>query len=182
MRKKSLLLLAALLFSAASHLRPCFELEIDGAGAVPACSVRAAARAERAAWAAAEEILPGPASLPGMKKRLRLCLRKPADDVCALSDAILRATAGVAAEDEVRADGERLGWVADGAALREALAQYIGNTLPTWAEGGTVSRALTVRTLYTRAHSLTPQRDMLLLITGAAPIFYYDGAGHYARA
>lgn len=180
--KKSLMLLAALLFCAASHLRPCVDCEIDGAGTVPGCSLRAAARAERAARAAAEEILPGPAALPGVNRHLRLRLRRAEGDARLLSDALLRATEGVAVRDEVRVDGKRLGWVADGAALREALAEYIGNTLPTWAEGGVLTRELTIRTLYTRSRPLTATRDMLLLITGAAPVFYYDAAGRYARA
>ena len=84
--------------------------------------------------------------------------------------------------DEVRVDGVRLGWVADGEALREAVSRYIADTCPAWASGGVLSRELAIRRLYTRDGYLTPEKDMLLLVTGAAPVFYYDGTGRFARA
>ena len=45
-----------------------------------------------------------------------------------------------------------------------------------------MSRELAIRRLYTRDGYLTPTGDMVLLITGAAPVFYYDQTGRFARA
>ena len=182
MLKKSLLLLSALLFSVGANMRPCWEYALPGESPLPACSLGAAALAERAARDAAEEILPGSASPIAATRRLRLRFTRPSRDARALSDALLRAVEGVRLYGEVRVDGRRLGWVADVAALREALSRYIGNTLPTWADGGVLSRELTIRSLYTRERPLTAQRDMLLLITGAAPVYYYNAEGRFARA
>ena len=77
---------------------------------------------------------------------------------------------------------EQLDAVEDGEALQAALDRHIRRTLPTWASGGVLSGELTLRRLYTRDAYLTDERDMLLLITGAAPVFYYDQTGRYARA
>ena len=107
---------------------------------------------------------------------------KPSSDARQLTDTLLRATAGIVLRDEVRVDGVPLGWVADGEALREALTAYISNTLPVWASGGVLSRELAIRRLYTRDGYLTPTGDMVLLITGAAPVFYYDQTGRFARS
>lgn len=182
MYKKASLLLAAFLFAVGAHLRPCYDYELDGVCIASGLAPFAASFAELTARAAAEEILPGHAQLPAVHKHLRLCFSTPSEDTHPLTDALLRATEGIVLREEVRVDGARLGWVADGEALREALSTYIYNTLPVWASGGVLSRELTLRRLYTRDAYLTPKNDMVLLITGAAPVFYYDQAGRYARA
>ena len=182
MLRKSLLLLAALLFAAGANLRPVCCYELAGEPIAPGCGIRTAARAERAAQAAAEEILRFEAGPGKVTKRLRLSLRRPLGSAPELSAALLAATPGIALRCEVRVDGRRLGWVEDGEALQEALGRYIRGTLPTWASGGVLSGELTLRSLYTRDAYLTAERDMLLLITGAAPVFYYDQTGRYARA
>jgi len=182
MLKKGLLLSAALLFAVCVHLRPCWRYELDALPAGSRFGLRAAALAEETAQRAAEEILSGSAALPEARRHLRFTLRRPASDARPLTDALLRSTNGVVRRDEVRVDGVRLGWVEDSAALYTALDGYIVNTLPTWASGGTLSRALTTRRLYTREGYLTPAGDMLLLVTGAAPVFYHDEAGYSAWA
>ena len=179
--KQWLLLGFALLFTVGAHLRPQWEYEVAGQ-TLPPCGLRASTLAEETARAASEEILRGAAVLPEVHRRLRLSLRRPEADACLLSDALLCATEGVVRRDEVRVDGVRLGWVEDGGALREGLRDYIANTLPTWASGGVLTRELTVRPLYTHDGYLTAPRDMLLLVTGAAPVFYYDETGRFARA
>ena len=182
MLKKSLLLLTALLFAVCAHLRPVYTLALTGGVITPACGLWDCLLAERAARASAEEILRGVAVSPVADKRLRLSFKKPAADARRVSDALLRAVPGVALRDEVRVNGRMLGWVEDGEALREALGVYIRDTRPAWASGGVLNGELTIRRLYTRDAHLTGQRDMLLLITGAAPVFYYDQTGRYARA
>ena len=181
MFKRLLLLLLALCLTAAAHLRPDREFLLDG-GETLSCSPHAARLALQAAEAAAEEILPGRAAPPRLRQRLRLTLCARSEDPRPLADAILRETEGIVVRDEVRVSGRRLGFVADGAALREAIGTYIAGTLPTWACGGVLSGELTIRSCYTREGYLTPDKDMILLVTGMAPVFYFDGMGKYARA
>ena len=182
MLKKTILLLMALLFAVGSHLRPCYDYTIGGVPIAAGFAPGAARQAELAVLDAAEEILRESASLPAFQKHLRLRFKRPSEDMRVLTDALLRATDGIVRRDEVRVEGVRLGWVSDGEALREALHEYIMNTLPVWASGGVLSRELGIRRLYTRDGYLTAKGDMVLLVTGAAPVFYYDQTGRYARA
>ena len=181
MYKKATLLFAALLFAIGSHLRPCYDYELDGVRIAYGIAPRTASFAELAVRDAAEELLPGNTALPAFHKHLRMRFSKPSADARQLTDTLLRATEGIVLRDEVRVDGVPLGWVADGETLREALSAYISNTLPVWASGGVLSRELAIRRLYTRDGYLTPTGDMVLLITGAAPVFYYDQTGRFAR-
>ena len=109
-------------------------------------------------------------------------LRRPSEDDEVATDALLRATEGIAVRDHVYVGGRPLGYVRDWEALRERLRGFIADTRPTWASGGTLGAELTIRRQYTREGYVTPLGDMLLLITGAAPVFYYDGTGRFARA
>ena len=92
MLKKTMLLLAAFLLCAAANLRVQYDVEVAGEMLALGCSAGAIKRAEEAARAAAEEILPGNAALPEAKRRLRLTLRKPTEETRRLTDALLRAT------------------------------------------------------------------------------------------
>lgn len=181
MFKRMLLLLLAAGLTVGANLRPCWEFCPDG-GETISCSPHAAKLAIHAAEAAAEEILPGEAEMPPLARKLRLTLGRREEDPRPLADAILRGTEGIVTGDEVRVDGKRLGFVADGAALRDAVGTYIANTLPTWACGGVLSREFSIRRCYMREGCLATDGDMLLLITGMVPIFYFDGMGKYARA
>ena len=182
MLKKAVLLLAELLLTLGAHLRPCCDYTLDGERIASGLSPGAAQRAELAVRDASEEILRENAPLPVFQKRTRLRFARPSEDARTLTDALLRATEGIVSRDEVCVDGIRLGWVADGEALREALRGYITSTLPAWASGGVLSREPGIRRLYTRDGYLTAQGDMVLLVTGAAPVFYFDQTGRYARA
>ena len=182
MLKKTILLFAALVFVVGSHLRPSCDYELGDVCIASGISPRAAAAAELAAHEAAEEILRAHTVLPAFRKRTCLRFAKPSDDARSLTDALLRATEGIMLRDEVRVDGVRLGWVADGEALREAVSRFITDTCPVWASGGVLSREMRIRRLYARDVYLTAQADMVLLITGAAPVFYFYQTGRYARA
>ena len=180
--KKTVLLLITLLFAVGSHLRPCCDYTLGGVPIAAGFAPGTARQAELTVRDAAEEILREGAPLPAFQKHTRLRFKRPSEDMRVLTDALLRATDGIVRRDEVRVEGVRLGWVADGEALREALHEYITNTLPAWASDGVLSRELGIRRLYTRDGYLTAQSDMVLLVTGAAPVFYYDQTGRYARA
>ena len=171
--KKAFLLCAALLFAVCAHLRPCWVYE-----GLPPFTLRAVALAEETAQRAAEEILPGPAAASRLPRRLRFTLRRPAGDVRLLTDALLCATEGVVKRDRVCVGGETLGWVADGDSLLAALGASIEKKLPVWANGGRLSRELSIQRRYTREGYLTPTGDMLLLVTDAAPVVYTAAWNH----
>ena len=174
--KKSIILSLALLFAVGSHLRPRLDFTVSGQRIDTACSIAAAKAAKAAALAAAEEILPDKASLPECKQHMRLSFRKSADSAPLLCDSLLCATKGVMSGSVVYVDGLRLGVIEDAESFRSQFAQYIGNTLPTWAKGGSV-RGMALIPRYTRAAFEVSDNDMIMLVTGLSPVMYYDGKG-----
>lgn len=50
--------------------------------------------------------------------------------------------------------------------------------MPTWAVNGYLSRGVEFRTQYSRTGSETNEDDMILLVTGMAPVLYSDGSGY----
>ena len=182
MLKKAAWLLAALLLFTAANVRLCWDCEVAGETLPLGCSARAAQRAAEAARAAAEEILPGEAALPQMMRRARLTLRLPEREAPGLVDALLLATPGVALREYVYLGGERVGAVTDAAAFRVKLRSYIDNTVPDWAWGGVLSKPLRVERCWGRTGYASAPGDMVLLVTGIAPVFYYDAEGNYATA
>ena len=157
MFKKSMALTFALLFAVGAHLRPVCDVSLAGEPVARGCSLQTVREAERAAAATAEEILRDDALPPLFERRVRLSFRRPGRETRPLTDALLRATAKKAAASWTTAEGAG-------------------------AKGGTLAAPLTIRRLYTRADYAASEADMLLLITGAAPVFYCDGAGRFARA
>ena len=101
-------------------------------------------------------------------------------DAALLTDSLLRAVKGVTVSDEVIVNGIRIGTVADGDYLQAALESYIQNQMPLAAVTGNISGKLELRRVYTRAGEDTPYRDMILLITGMAPVVYVDADGKLA--
>ncbi len=182
MIKRVLLLPLALGLLLMAHLRPGCDFEVAGEHLRLGCTPAAAERAQRAALAAAEEILPGEAVLPAVKTRVRLRLRARADTAPELADALLRATPGVALRETVWVGERCLGAVSDGAAFSACLRDYLYNTRPSWASGGVLSQPLTLCRTYGRAGYAAAPGDMVLLVTGTAPVLWYDGAGNVAEA
>jgi hypothetical protein len=175
--KRSILLILALGFALGSHLRPVCTFTLGEKTVQSGCSPAAARQAIKAAQAAAEEILPAAAELPHARRQVALCLSRPADKATELSDALLRSCPGVMAAEAVFAGGGRLGCVRSGAALCSALNGYIENTLPTWANSGHLSAEFELQPMYTRAVYEVSHHDMVLLLTGLAPVMYTDGKG-----
>lgn len=174
--KKSFILFFALAFTLCSHLRASCDFTVDGRRIDTGCSLKAASLAHTAALAAAEEILPGAASLPDYSRHLRLTFSRPAEKAPLLTDALLCAADGVMRGSCIYVDGLRLGAVEDAEDFRAEFSRYIDNTLPTWANSGFV-RGLSLTPRYTRSEFALSNDDMILLVTGLSPVMYTDGMG-----
>lgn len=180
MGKKWWLLALALLMLPAANLRTAYRVSVGGERLPGLYSLRETEACARAAEAAAEEILEN--SVPAMPLRcsFSLGLRIPHGDTALLTDALLRSVAGVTVSDEVIVNGTRLGTVEDGDYLRAALGYYIDSQMPMAAVAGNISGRLETRRVYTRAGEDTSYGDMVLLITGMAPVVYVDASGKLA--
>ena len=182
MWKKFLLSALALLFVAAANTHLCCSLWVDGQALPGTYRLTDRDQARTAAAAAAEEIVSGPAQQPRLRQRYHLRLRPASGTVPELSAALLDATPGVERSEGVYVSGVYLGSVADREELFGSLRQFITGQLPTWAETGYLSQELVTRPQYGRAGSQTPVEDMVLLVSGMAPVLYSDGQGYVARA
>lgn len=169
-----------LLLLAAAHLRPVYRVTVAGETLPGRYSLRQTEQYAALARETAEEILEGDAALPAMRRSLRLSFRAPDGDGALLADALLRSAPGVEIADEVRINGVRLGTVEDGFSLCEGLNRCIRWQMPTAAVSGHISGKLEIHRVYTRAGQNTPEDDMILLITGMAPVIYVDAQGKLA--
>ena len=176
MYKKLLLLVLALMFMAFSNLRVCCRLTVDGEAVPGSFSPVSADIAVTAAERAAEEILPGSADMPDTERHYMLSLSRPDGSRAELADALLTVNSAV------YVGGVRLGSVPDSAEFQTGLNSYIRNTMPTWAVNGYLSRGVEFRTQYSRTGSETNEDDMILLVTGMAPVLYSDGSGYVSMA
>lgn len=179
-RFRILLAVLALSLALFSHLRPVYRISIQGEELPGAFSLLQAKAGETQAREVAEEILGSPDSLPRPEKLLRLTLHRADGDPAVLAEAMLLATEGIQSAQEVCVNGIRLGTVEDGAALQRALQRSIRGQMPHAAVSGGISGSLELRPVFTRAGSCTPNSDMILLITGVAPVIYLDSEGKLA--
>ena len=174
--RKAIILSLALAFAVCSHLRPVCDFTVEGARIDSRCTLSAEKAARQAALAAAEEILPGHPAESACRRHVHLSFRPGADSAPLLGDALLRAQPGVSAASCVYVADKRLGAVADAEQFRAGFANYIDNTLPTWATGGSV-RGLRLIPRYTRSDFVFSDGDMIMLVTGLSPVMYTDGKG-----
>lgn len=180
LRRKVLLLALALGLTLASHLRPVYCFSVQGESLPGRYSLMKARAGEAQAQEIAEEILGTTETLPALEKRFTLSLRPANGDPAALTEALLNNTEGIQMAAEVRVNGLRLGNVEDGEALQRALQRSIRGQMPLKAVSGGISGRLELRQVYTRVGSCTPNSDMVLLITGVAPVIYLDPEGKLA--
>ena len=120
--------------------------------------------------------------MPETQRHYMLSLSRPDGSRAELADALLRSTPGVTVNSAVYVGGVRLGNVPDSAEFQTGLDSYIRNTMPTWAVNGYLSRGVEFRTQYSRTGSETNEDDMILLVTGMAPVLYSDGSGYVSMA
>lgn len=182
MWKKLLLSALALGFALAANTHLCCSLRVDGQELAGLYAPADTDRARTAAAAAAEEIVAGPAQTPRFQRRYCLSLRPAAGTVPEVSAALLDTTPGVERSEGVYVSGVYLGSVQSREALLSSLRQFIAGQLPTWAESGYLSQELNTRPQYGRTGSQTPVEDMVLLVSGMAPVMYSDGQGHVSSA
>ena len=176
-RRRLISLLLAFAALLCVHLHPQYRVTVEGSRLPGTYSPAALRECLRAAEAAAEEILRYDAKMPETERRLCLRFRPAADENDALTAALLCSVSGVVKADSVYVNGIRLGTVTDGQQLCERLRDSILGQMPTRAVSGNISGRLELRRVYTRADSNTSDEDMVLLITGMAPVIYLDGSG-----
>lgn len=182
MWKKLLLSAAALGFAVLSNMHLCCTLSVGGQELEGLYSPFTVDRAAVAAGMAAEEIVPGQPQLPELRRRYQLSLLPAGGSSPEVSDALLRQTPGVALNQGVFVNSVYLGCVENRDELVHKMQQFIINQLPTWAVTGYLSQEMTIRPQYGRSGSQTPVEDMVLLISGMAPVMYSDGEGYIANA
>ncbi len=180
LRAKVLLMALALGLVLASHLRPVYRIRVEGEPLPGRYSLQQARRGEEQAREIAEEILGSDDGLCRPEKRLCLTLHRADGEAAALTEALLARTEGIQRAAEVRVNGIRLGNVEDGEALQRALQRSIRGQMPLRAVSGGISGRLELLPVYTREGSCTPYSDMVLLITGVAPVIYLDPEGKLA--
>lgn len=180
LRVKILLMALALGLVLTSHLRPVFRITVQGEALPGRYSLQQARAGEARAREIAEEILGSADTLCIPEKRLCLGLCRADGEAAALTEALLARTEGIQRAAEVRVNGVRLGNVEDEGSLRRALQRSIRGQMPLRAVSGSISGKLELLPVYTRSGSCTPNSDMVLLITGMAPVIYLDPEGKLA--
>ena len=178
--RRGLLTALAVMLAVAAHLRPVYQVTVAGQAMPGRYSPAQIRRCTALAWETAEEILADEVPEPRLERSLRLSLSPADGSEAALTDALLRSTEGIAVSDEVIVNGTRLGTVEDGRRLCQALESSIRIQMPMAAVSGSISGRLELRRVYTRAGQDTPTGDMVLLITGMAPVIYVDSDGKLA--
>lgn len=177
MWKKAVLASLSLLLLAASNLHLCCRVSVDGRRLEGLYAPRQVDRAASAAAWAAAEILGESPDLPELRRRTALSFRAPAGDVTELTDALLTGVPGVVLAETATVNGVRLGTVADGSELRTRLDRFINGQMPTMAVSGGISGKLQLTSCYSRRDLTVNVDDMVLLITGMAPVVYVDENG-----
>ena len=180
MWKKMLLSLAAVCFTALSAVNVCWEVRVNRHMVPGLFSSEQIRKCCEAAEAASEEILPGSYVPPLIEKSCRFSLRPPRGSEKLLTHSMILSSDGIVSADGVFANGIPIGTVEDGGVLLEKLREYIKNQMPNCAVFGSINGRVAIMPLYSRRGSETPYGDMLLLISGIAPVFYVDSEGQPA--
>lgn len=174
------MILLALGLTAAAYLRPCCTVSINGTETEGSYSPLCVRRAMAVYSLAAEEICRESFVPPETELRHSLTIGSRGNDVPALTDALLRHTEGVAAVQSVYVDGIRLGCVAEDCDIGRLLRENVSRQKPNAALYGGYSGSIEKRTVYAPAGTETDSGDMVLLVSGMAPVMYYDANGQRA--
>ncbi len=180
MWKKILLSVFALALLLAANLNICWKVRVSGKDVYGVYSPAQFRECKRAAFAAADEICRGEPYMPDFKRSFRLCFRPPTGKEKLLTDRMILAVPGIRLSDEVYVNGELMGTVRSGNVLYDYLRSFIKNQMPNRAVFGSIKGEVTTEHVYSYAGRETDYSDMVLLISGAAPVFYVDENGQYA--
>ena len=177
MKKRVIAMLAAALLLFAANINVCCRVFVDGYCDGELYTYSAADRAERAASAAAEEIVRGSAAMPAVTRRCVLSLRPPRGQTAVLSDEILSRVRGVEKLYAVRADRRYFGVVDDRDRLEERLRANLYSSMPSAAVRARYSAQIEIEPVYGRAGSGCDSGEMALLVSGAVSAMFTDGEG-----
>lgn len=128
----------------------------------------------------AEELSGEKAGMPELRYIWVPRFRRADGEAGALTEAILERTQGVTLTDGVIVNGRLIGTVRDAGQLYEKLRHEIDIQMPLAAVNGDLSGQLGFRRIFSRAGHETRDADMILLITGIAPVVYTDAEGRLA--
>lgn len=175
--KKVFTLCLALLLTAALQFYPGLRLSVGGLPLDGCFSLRSALRGVLAARAAADELLPGEATLPRIRAAAVLSRHPPSQETSPVSAALLEQTEGIAVREGCFVNGIYLCCALDGERLRQELRRQIYANRPEGAVSGRYVEEVAVRQVYTRpGRELSPQ-DAGLLVSGMTPVMYTDREG-----
>ena len=177
MWKKILLCALSLCLILAGNLRPACKISINGTELDGLYSPKDIRKAEQTALAVADELVAGYALLPEISKNWSLSFVSPKGGRLTATDVIISSCPGIKKGNGVYVNGVLLGTVTDGKLLKEKTRNYILNQMPNAAVFGAISGDLEIKTVYTRKNHDTNYEDMLLLISGMAPVIYTDQYG-----
>lgn len=180
MRWKVFLLVSALLLMVAANLNVCCSVSVNGVELPGSYTPGCAGECLYISALAAEEICEGAAVMPEVTTSSYLSLRRAGNDRQELTDRILQETNGVSLLKSVYVKGRRLGNVNAGCDIRALLNENIVSQQPNSAEYGVYSGEILIGQCYGRSDSETDSADMILLVSGMAPVMYYDGDGERA--
>ena len=172
--KKLIALGIALVLAVAANVRIGCEVSVKGCALDGLYSPADIKACLTLAENTAEEILLRENAVPAPETRYTLTFTSPGGDRDALSEALLLSAPGVERLYSVTAKGTKLGYVADGDALIAALEARIAAIRPNSALTGAYSGKIDITPVYTAGRRTTDIGDMVLLVSGMAPIMYYS--------
>lgn len=180
--KKAVLLICALLLVTAANLKLVYSVSVDGQALEGSWSRWSLENAQRAAYAAAEEVSRGGTELPELETEARLSLLPARGDVRELTEAILYASGGVEQAWAVSVDGVELGRVGDISALSEELEVIIGTQVPHTAVSAGFDTDIAIRPVAIPEGTESDLMELSRAIRGLARVYYVtpDGAQRYA--
>lgn len=180
--KKAVLLVCALLLVTAANLKLVYSVSVDGRALEGSWSRRSLENAQRAAYAAAEEVARGATARPEVETEARLSLLPARGDVTELTEAILYSAGGVEQAWAVSVDGVELGRAEDISALSESLEDIIGTQIPHTAVSAGFDTDITIRAVAIPEGTESDLTELTAAIRGLARVYYVtpDGAQRYA--
>ncbi len=166
------LLVLSLVLMAAANLHIGYAVTVGGETLTGVYSPGTLSLGEYVAACAAEEITAGEVQTPVYAQHLRLSLALPRGESAALTDALLRATPGVAEGCAVRADGETLGFAESGSVYLERLHRRLYSALPQGMTTARLDAVLEMTRLYTRAENICTYSELVGRTTDTVPVIY----------